>query len=408
MKQAQRPAAVLLSPVMPATEQCGRSWRAWQWLQDLNGAFAVHLVVIGRNVIPPPAYLPAASLHQPHVDRRLCQRAVRCLGIAAPWLAGRWPHLVIDALMLRDPQALASDLRVAIGSAQLARMVVFRQSLTACSVELAAQLNPRQLDLDLDDLESTTRQSVAGALWRLGRLHAAAVMRASAVQYRSLERQLASPLSPWNQLWLASADDVGALRGRLPTTRIATRQNQPPANLLSMPPPSGDRPARLLFVGSLGYAPNQEAVLWLVEHVLPALMQRSDQLWQLDVVGRAPPTWLQSRLTAAPRVCLHADAPQVTPFYQNARLVVVPLHSGGGTKLKTLEAVAHGRAVVSTHEGLRGLALECGRHCLCAEQPEAFAAAIDQLLERPALAEQLAQAARRAVSDLSTASKLAM
>lgn len=417
MSPARRPAAVLVSPVMPAPGQSGRAWRAWQWLQDLSAEQDVHLVVVdGAGHLTdaltdnPPADPPAVSLHRAATRPQPGGRALRCLGLAAPWLAGRWPALAADAPVLRDPQALAEDLQAEIGAARLQRLVVFRQYLAGCGLALAARLAPQRLELDLDDLESATRRSVAGALWRLGQPLEAALMRAAAAQYRALERRLASP---WQQLWLASPDDVERLRGRLPAARTDVRLNRLAAAVAPAPPAPAPLhpaagPARLLFVGSLDYPPNQEGVLWLVERVLPALSRLAGPAWQLDVVGRAPPAWLHTRLAAAAGVCLHADPPQLAPFYQAARLALVPLHSGGGTKVKTLEAIAHGRAVVSTGEGLRGLALAPGRDCLRADRPEAFAAAIQQLLERPALATRLARAAQQAVYGASKASNVAM
>jgi glycosyltransferase involved in cell wall biosynthesis len=136
---------------------------------------------------------------------------------------------------------------------------------------------------------------------------------------------------------------------------------------------------RVVFTGALYTDPNVDAVRWLVEEIWPLVRrERSDA--ELDVVGMAPTPEVR-RLCEAPGVALHADVDSTQPFLEAARLAVVPVRVGTGSRLKALEAMAAGRPVVGTTIGLGGLAVVPGRDVLVADDAAAFAAEIHRLLE---------------------------
>lgn len=151
----------------------------------------------------------------------------------------------------------------------------------------------------------------------------------------------------------------------------------------------------LLFVGTLGYRPNVDAVLHFCERVLP-LVRRARPAAHLTVVGRAPDPALR-RLAGRADVTVVGDVADVTPFYAAARAVVVPLRAGGGTRLKILEAMALGRPVVSTTLGCEGLAVRDDVHLTVADAPAAFANAVVRLLADAPVRAGLTAAARALV-----------
>ncbi len=112
-----------------------------------------------------------------------------------------------------------------------------------------------------------------------------------------------------------------------------------------------------------------------------------------------------ARPVAAAGVCYLGRVPSVVPFYEQAHVVVVPVFEGSGTRLKVVEAVAHGRPVVSTRLGTEGLPLTAGEHYLQAEDPATFAGALLDLAGRlrrpgePQLARML-ESARAAIEPL--------
>ena len=154
--------------------------------------------------------------------------------------------------------------------------------------------------------------------------------------------------------------------------------------------------AGLLFVGSLDYGANVDAVAFFVREVLPLVRSRVPTA-ELTVVGRNPAQEV-TVLARAPGVRLVADAPSLEPFYARARAVVAPLRSGGGTRIKVLEAMVRSLAIVATPTAVDGLRLEHGVAALVASQPAALAEHCVTVLSDAALAQRLGAAARSAWS----------
>ena len=142
-------------------------------------------------------------------------------------------------------------------------------------------------------------------------------------------------------------------------------------------------PHRLLFLGSLDWRPNLDAVGLLLDAVFPAVRRRIPDA-TLALVGRKPPDWLRRRAAEAAGVELFADVPDVRPHLAAAAALVVPLRAGGGSRLKILEALAAGVPVVSTAVGAEGLSDGVHRVIdLAADAGESFVAAACARLARP-------------------------
>lgn len=140
---------------------------------------------------------------------------------------------------------------------------------------------------------------------------------------------------------------------------------------------AGGWPPTLLFVGSFVHEPNIDAAVRLTRFIFPRATKRFPDL-RLDIVGHRPPR--EVRALAGPQVAVHADAPDITPYMNRASVVVVPVKFGGGMRVKVLEALAAGKAVVASPRALEGIGLKAGRHALVAESDEEFAAAVCELL----------------------------
>jgi polysaccharide biosynthesis protein PslH len=151
--------------------------------------------------------------------------------------------------------------------------------------------------------------------------------------------------------------------------------------------PPGRRGNYLLFVGALDYGPNLEAVSFLVDEVIPYVRARMPAA-ELRIVGRNPsPEVVQ--LTAAADVELIGDAPSLEPHYAGARVAVAPLISGGGTRIKVLEAMARALPIVATPGGVEGIHLQHGISALIADDPREFAEHCLTVLRDESLARRL-------------------
>jgi glycosyltransferase involved in cell wall biosynthesis len=156
----------------------------------------------------------------------------------------------------------------------------------------------------------------------------------------------------------------------------------------------GEDAREVLFVGSLSYDPNIEAVDWLLTDVWPRVRAAAPGT-TLRVVGRNPSPALRRRCRDADGVELVADAPSLVAYYHAARAVIVPLRTGGGTgRIKVLEAMAYGVPIVATTQAVDGVAVADGRDVLLAEDAEGLARHAAELLGDAARARLLGQAGR--------------
>jgi glycosyltransferase involved in cell wall biosynthesis len=141
-------------------------------------------------------------------------------------------------------------------------------------------------------------------------------------------------------------------------------------------------PNRIVFLGSLDWRPNLDAVRLLLDSVMPSVLAQEPRA-RLALVGRRPPRWLVERAQASEGVELHPDVPDVRPFLRQSGVMVVPLRIGGGSRLKIVEALASECPVISTRIGAEGLDLTPGEHLVEVESVDQLAAALVDHLRQP-------------------------
>jgi polysaccharide biosynthesis protein PslH len=123
---------------------------------------------------------------------------------------------------------------------------------------------------------------------------------------------------------------------------------------LALPPqadPAREAANTILFVGNFAHPPNRDAAIWLAREILPAVLERHPEA-RLRIVGTAPSP--EVRALTGPQVELVADAPSVLPHLEEAAVVMAPVRTGGGMRMKVLQAMAAGKAVVTTSRGTEG------------------------------------------------------
>ena len=158
------------------------------------------------------------------------------------------------------------------------------------------------------------------------------------------------------------------------------------------------QPHRLLTIGTMFSPPNSEGVAWWLREGYELLRALHPQV-TYDIVGPRPPTSLRTLASRHPGVRVHGYVADPAPFWTGASVLAVPLLSGGGVRVKILEAMAGGVPIVSTAIGCEGLAARAGEHLLVADTPAAFAEACARLLADDALARRLAENAYQFVLD---------
>jgi glycosyltransferase involved in cell wall biosynthesis len=163
--------------------------------------------------------------------------------------------------------------------------------------------------------------------------------------------------------------------------------------------PDVPRNDSLLFVGSLDWFPNEDAVTDFALRVFPLIRSKNERI-TFRVVGRRPSEKLARLLEGLPGVELIGEVQDVRPYIAQSRAVVVPLRIGGGTRIKILEALAMEKPVISTAIGAEGLQVKDGCDLLIANAPEEFAARVEALLASPEQQSRLGRNGRVAVEKL--------
>ncbi len=161
-------------------------------------------------------------------------------------------------------------------------------------------------------------------------------------------------------------------------------------------PAAGEQANTLVFTGSMDWLPNEDGIFWFAEQVLPRIRRAVPDV-TLEVVGRSPSPRLQRLAIRNPALRIAGRVEDVRPYLAEAAVCVVPLRIGGGTRIKIFEAMAMGKAVVSTTVGAEGLPVKPGRDLVLADSPEQFASGVVRLLQQPELRRGIGATARELV-----------
>ncbi|OLC28314.1 MAG: hypothetical protein AUH31_09570 [Armatimonadetes bacterium 13_1_40CM_64_14] len=163
--------------------------------------------------------------------------------------------------------------------------------------------------------------------------------------------------------------------------------------------PDGMReaPNEIVFTGSMDWYPNEDAVQHFADAILPRIRREVPDA-SFTVVGRNPTRRLRATL-AGKNIRVTGTVDDVRPYIAGAAVFAVPLGIGGGTRLKIFEALAMGKAVLSSTIGAEGLPLVPGEHFVRADEPEEFASAVVSLLRDPNRRRRLGAAGRQLVEE---------
>jgi polysaccharide biosynthesis protein PslH len=215
----------------------------------------------------------------------------------------------------------------------------------------------------------------------------------AAANWRKLRREELATYRDADGVYLCSAADERRLLNEAPGSRTAVIPNA--ADVEYYQPRTADpRPdgRTVVFFGLLSYVPNIDAVTHLVQDIWPRIAEAHPNA-RCKIIGGQPPASIKA--LAGPRVELTGFVSDLRPHLAGAAAAVVPLRLGGGTRLKIVEAMAMGKAIVSTTLGAEGIEAVPGRDLLIEDDPRAFAEAVNRLLAAPGLAARIGHSARQ-------------
>lgn len=265
------------------------------------------------------------------------ERRRRQLRMAASWARGRWPWRTVwfaDPGIQRILDRLSAEREFDVVAVEDSAMSVFRYPAGTPTVFTHHEvLRPRPVDWH----PGTPREWPG---WAFGEL-----------DWRRWARFQPEAWRRFDRVQVFSRRDADTVTELAP--EVAPRLRVNPFGLV-LPPranPAREAAGTVLFVGNFAHPPNRDAAIWLAREILPAVLARRPEA-RLRIVGSGPTA--EVRALAGPQVELVADAPSVLPHLEEAAVVMAPVRTGGGMRMKVLQAMAAGKAVVTTTRGTEG------------------------------------------------------
>jgi glycosyltransferase involved in cell wall biosynthesis len=232
----------------------------------------------------------------------------------------------------------------------------------------------------------------AASEWHSARFRERPARALRAADWRRWETFLPTAWRGFNLVQVFCRGDAEAMRGQ--AAHLAGRVRINPYGM-ELPPasdPAREQRGTILFSGTFAHLPNRDAAAWLATEIMPAVRARHPGA-KLLLVGSTPPREVLD--LAGPGIEVIADAPSIVPHLEAASLVIAPLRSGGGMRMKVLEAMAAGKAVVTTPLGAEGFdVIEPSPPLAIAASGEEIAAATAALLGDDEIRHDLGRRAR--------------
>ncbi len=154
----------------------------------------------------------------------------------------------------------------------------------------------------------------------------------------------------------------------------------------------------VFFIGTLDWFPNQEGLIWFLDKVWPLVLEQQPGV-QFNVAGRNAPRWLEILLKKSPNVNFLGEIDNAARFISENAVMVAPLFSGSGMRVKIIEGMAFGKSIVSTTIGAEGIDVAHGKNIMIDDHEEGFAQCINQLLNNRTFFEEMGENAVRFVRE---------
>ncbi|WP_207435217.1 glycosyltransferase family 4 protein [Sabulibacter ruber] len=377
---------LFITPVLPDVNGGGREKRAHQWMTLLSAENTVELFLIATQ---PEAGGEVDKLVLRYTKpQRWVEWAKALVSFVVRPVKGAF---VLFWMPLRPEHK--AYLHQRFQNKTYDKILAFRLYTSDFALYVQQLTRTPLVELDLDDIESTTFQKISKVFLE-GRRYKEAFQRyMSAVQFNLMEQER---LRKFNRIYICSREDKQLMGARFPEADIQVFPNRMYGAVQRLPKSPATK--QVLFVGSLNHYPNEEAVRWFAQEVLIPL-RKHDPEWVFQVVGYEASRELQNFLNQQAGVKFLGGIPSLDPAYAKAGMVVAPLHAGGGTKLKVIEAMWYGRPVIATYESVHGLGLSPEVHYLPAETAEEYIRQCEKLAATPALYDRLVHQAAELVQE---------
>lgn len=215
------------------------------------------------------------------------------------------------------------------------------------------------------------------------------------LEWRKMRRYEGWVCTQFDHVLAVTQEDAAALQSAAGAYRIGSTVVPIAVDVLgSRPVERRSGVKNIISVGTMFYPPNIDGVLWFIREVFPLVKQGSPET-KFYVVGAKPPRIVQEMAEKDPSIVVTGYVDDLGPLLADCALLVVPLRSGSGMRVKILESFAWGLPVVSTTIGYEGIEVTPGEDILAADSPEDFARSVLEAICTPELARCLSRNGRR-------------
>jgi len=298
--------------------------------------------------------------------------------LASAWLRGQWPWRTVwfwEPEMQQILDRLHAEKHFDLVQVEDNAMGIYRYRTRAPKILTEYEVRrPRPINWHGWSQPGRMAWAFIEADWRRWPLYQRAV-------WRRFER-----------IQVFTARDAETMRAIMPEVASRIRVNPFGVELPEAADPSREEDKTLVFVGNFTHPPNVDAALWLGHEIMPSLREHCPGV-QLLLVGIHPPEPV--RALACADIVVTGAVPKIEPYLERAAVVLAPIRTGGGQRMKVLHSMAMGKAVVTTPRGAEGLAIGgCTPPVVVAEDAQGIAAGVAALLDSDATRCELGHSAR--------------
>ena len=215
------------------------------------------------------------------------------------------------------------------------------------------------------------------------------------IDHKKIARYEKRALKKFDACLAISIQEEQTIRKTAPKVKTAIIPNGVDCQIFSPQPAPENTYPSLLFTGTMDWGPNADGAVYFAKTIFPRILLKKPQAI-FQIVGRKPNSEVLA-LANLSRISVTGFVEDVRPYMTECSIFVVPLRAGSGTRLKILEAMAMGKAIVTTSIGCEGLLVENRKHLIIADTPQNFADAVLEILDRPELARKLGENGRQLV-----------
>jgi polysaccharide biosynthesis protein PslH len=361
--------------------------RSYYLAKELAGIHELSLFTFASEAENPvPAHVPL---------REFCRNVV-CLPIRIPEARGlREAFNYARNLASSKPYSLTKYCQPHVAAALGNHLAQEKYDLLICDFLLTAGVVP----WDWPQPKVLFTHNIEAVIWqRHYQVHRNPIWKAvSYREYRMLEGMEHKYLALADHSLAVSENDRDFFLNYAPKERISVIPTGVDIDYFT-PAPDKEEPETIVFTGSMDWMANEDGIVFFIEKVLPLVRQKLPDA-RLLIVGRRPSARMKEIAAREKNIEVTGTVEDIRPHMARGAVYVVPLLVGGGTRIKIFEAMAAGKAVVSTTIGAEGLPITNGRDIVLADEPESMANAVVALVCNQARRREIGHAARKLVAE---------